>query len=335
MADVSVLMPLLNEEHNIEAAVAMMRAQAFEGEMEFLLLDGGSTDSTLGRLRSLIDGDPRFRLIRHENTNVPTRLNLGLSIARGRYVARMDSHGRFPANYLADGIARLSRGDVASVSGPQIAVGNGTWSRRIALAMRSTLGRGGARFRQLSPSEHELDSGYCGIWERSLLLRHGGWDELASGGEDTELAARVRRAGGRIVCVPEMAAEYKPRENLQALARQYGRYAYRRAWIARRYPEVLRRSHVLPPALLAVTGCALLGRRRAARLARSGLSLYAGAVVVESVRVGSDASPRDALALPAVYGTMHLAWGAGFVASCLRHGPPVRALLSRVLRARP
>jgi glycosyltransferase involved in cell wall biosynthesis len=334
MTDVSVLMPLLNEERNVEAAVEMLRAQTFEGTMEFLLLDGGSTDSTLARLAPLIEGDRRFRLLTAEDTNVPTRLNLGLSVARGRYVARMDTHGRFPPNYLADGIERLARGDVASVSGPQIAVGSGTWSRRIALAMRSGLGRGESRFRQLSAREHELESGYCGIWERSLLLAQGGWDELASGGEDTELAARVRRSGGRIICVPEMAAEYQPRESLQALARQYGGYAYRRAWIARRYPEVLRRSHALPPALLVASGCAVLGRRPAARLARRGLWLYAAALVVESVRVGSDASPRDTLALPAVYGTMHLAWGAGFVASCVRHGPPVGALFSRARRAR-
>ncbi|MGZ4201765.1 MAG: hypothetical protein ACXVRH_06880 [Thermoleophilaceae bacterium] len=135
--------------------------------------------------------------------------------------------------------------------------------------------------------------------------------------------------------MPEMAAEYRPRESLRALARQYGGYAYRRAWIARSYPEVLRRSHVLPPALLVAAGVAVLGRRPAARLARGGLSVYATALVVESVRVGSDASPRDTLALPAVYGTMHLAWGAGFVVSCVRHGPPLRALLSRARRARP
>ena len=37
-------------------------------------------------------------------------------------------------------------------------------------------------------------------------------------------AAQIRQAGGRIVCVPEMAASYIPRDTLPALARQYLRY---------------------------------------------------------------------------------------------------------------
>jgi hypothetical protein len=48
------------------------------------------------------------------------------------------------------------------------------------------------------------------------------------------------------------------------------------------------------------------------------LALYAAALVVESARVGRDAPVADALALPAVYATMHVSWGAGFLAGCLQ-----------------
>jgi hypothetical protein len=30
--------------------------------------------------------------------------------------------------------------------------------------------------------------------------------------------------------------------------------------------------------------------------------------------------------LPAIFATMHLAWGIGFYAGCARFGPPLRAL---------
>ena len=172
----------------------------------------------------------RFRVVRAEGRNIPQRLNLGLRLARGEVIARMDAHAIFPAAYLADGVIRLGRGDVASVSGPQIAAGDGLWSRRIAIAMRSWLGRGGARFRRVLDGEIEIESGYCGLWHRSLLLAHGGWDERAWKGEDMEFAARITRSGGRIICVPQMAARYLPRESLPELARQYWNYAYLRSW---------------------------------------------------------------------------------------------------------
>jgi len=314
---ISVLVPFLNEERHIAEAVAAMRAQTYAGGMEFLLIDGGSTDATRALLDPVVAGDERFRVIDDPDTTVPARLNLGLRESRGELIARMDAHALFPPRYLELGARRLAAGDVASVSGPQIAVGEGPWSRRVALALRSRLGRGEAQFRHLPAGEVEIDSGYCGMWRRELLESHGGWNELASFAEDTELAARVRRAGGRIVCVPEMAAIYQPRDTLGGLALQYGRYAHRRAWIARRHPEVLRPSHALPPAIVLAIVLSVLGRPTVARGARRALALYLSALALESVRVGRDAPLADALALPAVYATMHLSWGAGFLAGCL------------------
>jgi glycosyltransferase involved in cell wall biosynthesis len=330
----SVLVPCLDEERHIGAAIEGMRAQTFSGAVEFLFLDGGSTDATRAVLDAVAAGDERFRIFDDPGTNVPERLNLGLRRARGAIVARMDAHTVFPPAYLEAGVDRLRRGDVASVSGPQIAAGEGRWARRVTLALRSRLGTGAANFRRVPPGEIEVASGFCGVWPRALLVEHGGWDAEAASGEDYELAARLRRAGGRIVCIPAMAAAYMPRDDLRGLAAQYARYGYRRAAVARRRPEVLRRSHLLPPAVVLAAAAAALGRAPLARPARAALALYAAALAVESLRVGRDGGPGDAAALPAVFATMHLGWGAGFLAGCARHGPPVAAL-SRGPRSAP
>jgi glycosyltransferase involved in cell wall biosynthesis len=44
--DVSVLIPVLNEERHIRDTVAAMREQRFDGEVEFLFMDGRSEDRT-------------------------------------------------------------------------------------------------------------------------------------------------------------------------------------------------------------------------------------------------------------------------------------------------
>jgi glycosyltransferase involved in cell wall biosynthesis len=38
--DVSVLVPVLDEEHHVRAAVAALQAQRFVGELEFIFVDG-------------------------------------------------------------------------------------------------------------------------------------------------------------------------------------------------------------------------------------------------------------------------------------------------------
>lgn len=322
--DVSVLIPVLNEEQHLFEAAQAMLAQEFDGRLEFLFLDGGSDDATPAILAELAARDPRVRVFENPHRRTPHALNIGLAEARGEFIARMDAHTVYPARYLAAGVERLRRGGVASVSGAQIAVGASPGSRRVALALGTSLGTGGAGFRRETEHEYEVDTGFTGVWRRSTLERHGGWDEEFVNDQDMELAARIRGEGGRIVCVPEMAASYIPRDTLAALARQYLRYGTYRVKTAQRHPESLRRSQLLPPAVaLTAAAAALAPARPLRRIARAGLAAYGIALLGTSVRAAAQGSGADAAALPAVFATMHLSYGAGFLVGCARFGPPL------------
>jgi hypothetical protein len=238
----------------------------------------------------------------------------------------MDAHAHYPADYLRIGMRRLERRDVVSVSGPQLAVGDGRWSQRVALALRSPLGVGGARFRRMSDREIEVDSGFTGMWRREDLLAHGGWDEEWVNDQDLELAARLRKAGGRIVCLPEMAASYIPRDSLRALARQYWRYGFYRVKTSRRHPESLRPSQLLPPLLTLALALALIPARPFTPVARAALAVYGLALVASTAASARGSSPREAAPLPVVYLAMHLPYGAGFLVGCGRWGPPLQAV---------
>jgi cellulose synthase/poly-beta-1,6-N-acetylglucosamine synthase-like glycosyltransferase len=264
--------------------------------------------------------------------HIPTALNIGLRAARGGYIARMDAHTLYPADYLAAGLKRLRAGDVEWVSGPALAAGAGRWSRRVALALNTPMGIGGATFRRLGP-EKDADTGFTGILPRRTLEDLNGWDEAWLVNEDGELAARVRAAGGRIVCLPEMAATYTPRDSLPALARQYWRYGQYRAKTCRRHPTSIRRSHILPPAFVVTAALAFLPGPYG-WLPRTGVALWiaaAGMVAAREVRRGQ--RPVDGALLPAVFAVMHLAWGAGFLAGSMRFGPAVGALAHLVRTA--
>jgi succinoglycan biosynthesis protein ExoA len=321
---VSVLVPTFNEADYIEETAGRMRAQRFDGWMEFLFIDGRSTDGTPEQLARLAATDPRIRVLDNPQRGIPFALNIGLRQASGEFVARMDAHALYPEDYLARAVERLERGVADCVSGPQIAVGTDRWSRRVALALSTRIGIGGAAFRNAT-REIEVDQGYTGVWRRETLLRLGGWDERWAVAEDGELAARIREAGGRIICVPEMAARYFPRNSLRRLASQYWRYGQYRERTCRAHPESMRRSHVLPPSLAATLLVAPIAPRRVSRFARLALATYVAALLGTAVsRAG--AGLRDAASLPAVLATMHLTWGFGFLLGCVRFGPPLRAL---------
>lgn len=328
---VSVLVPALDEIDRIRETAAAMLAQRVEGPYELLFADGGSTDGTREVLDELAARDARVRVLDNPAGHVPGGLNAGLRAARGEFIARMDAHSLYPDCYLQRGIERLRAGDVDWVTGPAIPDGAGRWSRRVALALGSPLGQGGSsKWGQgaAGTAEIELDTGvFAGIWRRSLFERYGAWDERWPVNEDAELAGRVLAAGGRIVCLPELGARYAPRDTLAGLWRQYWRFGYYRVQTVRRHPAALRRSHLMPVALVLDACCALLGSTRAARAARVLLGAYGLGLIGAGASTRPRATWSDVAALPLVFAVMHLSWGLGFVAGCLRLGPPVRALL--------
>lgn len=87
---VTVLMPIYNGAAYAPEAIDSILAQTF-GDFELLIVDDGSTDGTGALLEAYARGDPRIRLFRNrENAGLTRRLNEGLALARGAYIARMD-----------------------------------------------------------------------------------------------------------------------------------------------------------------------------------------------------------------------------------------------------
>jgi len=86
---VTVLMPVYNAEKYVREAVNSILNQTFS-DFEFLIIDDGSTDRSWDILNSY--SDTRIRLIQNPtNLKLIATLNLGLKLATGEYIARMDA----------------------------------------------------------------------------------------------------------------------------------------------------------------------------------------------------------------------------------------------------
>jgi glycosyltransferase involved in cell wall biosynthesis len=321
--DASVLVPVLNEAASIAATVRAMTAQRFDGRVEFLFADGGSSDDTVAQLAGLARADPRIRMFDNPRGGTASGLNVCLREARGTFVARMDAHTHYGDDYLALGVARLRRGGTRWVAGPQVPEGRGRVSRGVTAALQTRLGRGASKkWGSGGPGgdEYDLDTGvFGGVWRRADVLAYGGWDEGWPRNQDSEMASRFLRNGERIVCVPAMGARYEPRDSLRGLWRQYEDYGSYRAKTALRHPTSLRRSALLPPVLVLDALAAVAAPHRSLRRgARAGVALYA-------LALGASASSAGAGAVPALV-TMHAAHGVGFLRGVRRWGMPWAAL---------
>lgn len=85
---ISVLLPTYNCELYIKEAVDSILNQTYSN-FEFLIIDDCSTDNTISILKEYQDS--RIKLIlKPKNTGYTNSLNYGISIANGKYIARMD-----------------------------------------------------------------------------------------------------------------------------------------------------------------------------------------------------------------------------------------------------
>ncbi len=85
---ISVVMPVYNCVAYIEESVASILTQTFR-DFEFFIIDDYSTDGTYEYLQTVTDS--RIQLIRKpKNSGYTVSLNMGLEMAKGEYIARMD-----------------------------------------------------------------------------------------------------------------------------------------------------------------------------------------------------------------------------------------------------
>jgi glycosyltransferase involved in cell wall biosynthesis len=333
--DISLIVPVRNEASVLRDTAASMLAQSFGGSLELLFVDGCSDDGSREILAELAEHDARVRVLENPERIEPAALNIGVRNARGTYVALLNAHCWFPSDYLVHGVERLSRGDVTWVTGPAIPRGRDRWSRGVARALVSPLGAGGSKkwagADAPETSEIELDTGlFAGVVRRDTLISLGPFQESWLVNHDSEMAARVIGAGGRIVLLASMGAYYHPRNTPVGLWRQYWRFGHYRVKTAHLHPLALRPFHLLS-AGLAVTGVlALVAPRPLRGAARAALAAYAAVLRGASALTVCHDKERDAGTLAAVFAVMHLGWGGGFLAGCMRWGPPWRALLHAV-----
>src|SRR5688572_10206944 len=104
MPAVTVVMPAFNTESYIHGAIASVLRQTM-AELELIVVDDGSSDGTFDVARQFADSDPRVRVLHQENAGCAAARNAAIAVARGRYIAVLDSDDEWDRTFLADQLA--------------------------------------------------------------------------------------------------------------------------------------------------------------------------------------------------------------------------------------
>ena len=212
---ISVVMTAYNSERFLGASIESILDQSFT-DLELIVVDDGSTDSSASIIRSFSARDSRVRgIFLDRNLGIPKAANHGLRAARGEYVARMDSDDRCHRERLLTQVSYLDKHQEVQVVGCHYrAVDEEGFFYSSASA---------GLFKELIPisfgrdrvAENILRCRYpilhaTIVCRRSTLLSVGGYREFLPMSEDDDLYCRlVSLHGGVLDNLPEKLYYYR------------------------------------------------------------------------------------------------------------------------------
>ena len=110
---VSVIMPVYNVQCFVAEAVMSVLAQSFT-DFELIIIDDGGNDRSIEICRTF--DDPRIRIRSQANRGLAGARNAGIRLARGRYIALIDSDDAWEHDKLAHHVAHLDLDSTVGVS---------------------------------------------------------------------------------------------------------------------------------------------------------------------------------------------------------------------------
>ncbi|MEP0917141.1 glycosyltransferase [Leptolyngbya sp. DQ-M1] len=205
MPVISVIIPVFNGEHTITETVQSVLNQTFT-ELEIIVIDDGSQDSTLSVVSSITD--TRVKVFSYDNAGVSTSRNRGFAHATGEYISFLDADDLWTPNKLEAQYQALQLHPQAAVAYSWV-----DYIDQDGKFFRSAnhVTANGNIYEQLLLN-NLLENGSNPLIRRQAFADVGGFDPTLAFGEDWEMWLRLS-ARYEFVAVPSPQVLYRMSSN--------------------------------------------------------------------------------------------------------------------------
>jgi cellulose synthase/poly-beta-1,6-N-acetylglucosamine synthase-like glycosyltransferase len=204
--------------------IASLLMQEYDGEIEIIVVDDGSSDSTHDAALAAHETHPQVAVYTKPNGGKASALNFGLQRARHEIVICLDADTIFSSDTIAELVQPLRDPKVGAVAG-NAKVGNriNLLTRWQAVEYVTSQNLERRAFSLLDCIT--VVPGAVGAWRRAAVLEVGGFreDTLA---EDQDLTLAIRRLGHSVAYADGAVALTEAPDTLRTLARQRFRWSF-------------------------------------------------------------------------------------------------------------
>lgn len=339
----SVIIPCRNEAQFIDRCLESVFAfDPVPGGYEVLIVDGRSDDGTRDRLSDWSLRQPNMRVLDNPDRIVPTGMNIGIGVACGEWIVRLDAHSVYPPDYLRLCIETSQRTGADNVGGLFVTLPRDESVESLLVQALTThrFGVGNADFRLGTVQEAAADTVPYGCFRREVFKLVGLFDERLVRNQDYEFNRRLARAGGQIWRNPAIQVHYYNQGSLSGLFRQALFTGQWNPWMWFVAPYSFAPRHAVPGifvlALLVTAGLSVISVWGIALL---GLIVipYSALATLSSVQQARRYAWWMVFMLPFLFLLYHLVYGTGIlwgIILLILHKSPVQAHLKSIDQTR-
>ncbi|MEH1823854.1 MAG: glycosyltransferase family 2 protein [Nostoc sp.] len=255
---VTLAIPTYNESLTVENVIKKFLATEYSNLIEIFVADGGSTDDTQMIVHNLSLVEPRVKLIHNPLKIQAAGKNLILQESTGEIFIIADAHSDYAPDYIEKCVEVLLKSEALNVGGAQRFVAKTPFQVSVALASKSFLGSGGAKYRDPDYNGY-ADTVYLGCFWRKTLLDVSGFDISQFTNEDAELNQKLLQKSQKAIYISsEIGVWYYPRKTWKSICIQYFKYGRGRYLTTVKHKSNFQLRGKLPFLVISSTGLILL-----------------------------------------------------------------------------
>ncbi len=219
LALVSIIIPCRNEEKYIGKCLDSLILQDYsKKKTEITVVDGMSEDKTRKIVERYIKKYSYIKLLDNLKKITPCALNKGIKNTKGEIIVRIDAHAFYKKDYISKCVEYLNRYKADNVGGllKILPSENKPMDKSIALSISNPFGVGNAYYKSgYSGRPKWVDTVFGGCYKREVFQKVGLFNENLVRSQDMEFNLRLKRAGGKILLVPDIVSYYYPKSTLK------------------------------------------------------------------------------------------------------------------------
>ena len=216
---VSVIIPCRNEEVFIGKCLDSIIANDYPKEsLEVLVVDGISEDNTRTIIEEYGKRHSFIRLLHNPHVVTPAAFNIGIVNAKGDLVIILGAHATYAKDYISKCASSIEKYNVDNVGGVLKMVPNADTilAKAFAFVLSSPFGGGGSYRTNITGSKPRwVDTVFGGCYKKEIFKKIGLFNENLIRSQDIEFNMRLKRAGGKILLLPDIVAYHYPKTDLK------------------------------------------------------------------------------------------------------------------------